>query len=58
MNENWNLKKKIEINLNLGFFVCFCFYVFLCWFDVVFDLCEMINVFNVESGDFFCFVVC
>lgn len=58
MNENWNLKKKTEINSNSGSFACLCPHVFLRWFDVAFDLCEMTNVFNAESGDSSCPVVC
>lgn len=58
MNENWNLKKKTEINSNSGSFACLCSHVFLRWFDVAFDLCEMTNVFNAESGDSSCPVVC
>lgn len=58
MNENWNLKKKTKINSNSGSFACLCPHVFLRWFDVAFDLCEMTNVFNAESGDSSCPVVC
>lgn len=58
MNENWNWKKKTKINSNSGSFACLCPHVFLRWFDVAFDLCEMTNVFNAESGDSSCPVVC
>lgn len=58
MNENWKLKKKTKINSNSGSFACLCPHVFLRWFDVAFDLCEMTNVFNAESGDSSCPVVC
>lgn len=58
MNESWNLKKKTKINSNSGSFACLCPHVFLRWFDVAFDLCEMTNVFNAESGDSSCPVVC
>lgn len=58
MNENWKLKKKTKINSNSGSFACLCPHVFLRWFDVAFDLCEMTNVFNAESGDSSCPVFC
>lgn len=51
-------KKKTKINSNSCSFACLCPHVFLRWFDVAFDLCEMTNVFNAESGDSSCPVVC